>query len=126
MAQHPVSFRWDMPFLARLDEARGGTPRSTYVRRAVEAWMGSEGYEVWDWVTRSQMKTRPGYPTVEKPGLPGPGGEEDASLIDVPAELMPLIDAKRGDKTRSEYVEWAMERELDRQEREAGESGEAA
>lgn len=53
-------------FLTRLDEARGGIPRSTYVRTAVEAWMGAEGHAVMDWRTRSQMKRRPDYPTPDE------------------------------------------------------------
>jgi hypothetical protein len=67
MAQNPVSFRWDAHFLARLDAARGGLPRSEYVRRAVEAWMGTEGHAVWDYRTRSAMARRPDYPTPDRP-----------------------------------------------------------
>src|SRR5215216_3381041 len=32
----PLSFRWHEAFIARIDEARGDTPRSRFVREAVE------------------------------------------------------------------------------------------
>jgi hypothetical protein len=54
--QNPVSFRWDAHFLSRLDEARGNTARSEYVRRAVEIQMALEGEEVWDYRTRAVIR----------------------------------------------------------------------
>lgn len=37
----PLSFRWDEEFVARIDEARGLIPRSTFIRAAVEKEMES-------------------------------------------------------------------------------------
>jgi hypothetical protein len=39
----PLSFRWSKEFVAQIDAARGDVPRSTAVRRAVEAWLTSQG-----------------------------------------------------------------------------------
>ena len=53
MAQNPVSFRWDVHFLSRLDVARGHMSRSEYVQRAIEVWMGLEGGDLhWDYNAR--------------------------------------------------------------------------
>lgn len=55
----PVSFRWDKPFIERIDAARGDVPRTIFVQRAVEQVLA--GYEVTD-VVRDGVKRQPQRP----------------------------------------------------------------
>lgn len=48
MYTKPVTFRWDEDFLARVDQARGSTPRSAFVRNAIEVALATHFAAVGD------------------------------------------------------------------------------
>lgn len=65
----PVSFRWDEEFIARVDEARGDVPRSTWIRRTVEMRLAGELSPQWV-VTRSGSAPPPDKDFSHLAGVP--------------------------------------------------------